>query len=79
MLHEANIELNDKLTVIFTDSSRQDCVDTGRSTEGDIIFNSEGPIDNRSHLPKPVALSSGEVQYLSAFVACTTVQQDDEL
>ena len=74
LLHQAKIELNDKLTVTFTDASWQDDVDTGRSTGGYIIFKSGGPIDHRCHLPVPVALSTGEAEYLAAAVACTAAQ-----
>ena len=59
--------------VTFTDSSWQDCIDTGRSTGGYIIFKSGGPVDHRCHLPIPVALTAGEAEYLVASVACTAV------
>ena len=73
-LRQSNITLNDKLTVTFSDSSWQDCVDTGRSTGGYIIFKSGGAVDHRCHLPVPVALSTGESEYLAASVACTAAQ-----
>ena len=33
-----------------------------------------GTIDHRCHLPIPVALSTGEAEYLAASVACTAAQ-----
>ena len=74
ILHQSKISLNDNLTVTFTDASWQDDVDTGRSTGGYIIFKSGGPIDHRCHLPIPIALSTGEAEYLAASVACTAAQ-----
>ena len=74
ILHQSDLSLNDKLTVTFTDASWQDDVDTGRSTGGYIIFKSGGPIDHRCHLPVPIALSTGEAEYLAASVACTAAQ-----
>ena len=74
ILHQSNISLNDNLTVTFTDASWQDDIDTGRSTGGYIIFKLGGPIDHRCHLPIPIALSTGEAEYLAASVACTAAQ-----
>ena len=59
---------------MFSDSSWQDCIDTGRSTGGYIIFKSGGAVDHRCHLPVPIALSSGEAEYLATAVACTAAQ-----
>ena len=73
-LKEAKIELNDKLTVTFTDASWQDCVDTGQITGGYVTFKSGGVVNHRSYLPVPVALSSREAEYLAAYVACTAAQ-----
>ena len=42
----------------FSDSSWQDCPDTGRSTGSYIIFYQGMPIDHVTHLPGPVAQSS---------------------
>ena len=73
-LQEAKIELNDKLTVTFTDTSWQDCFDTGQSTGGCVTFKSGGAVDHRSHLPVTVRLSSGEAEYIAASIACTAAQ-----
>ena len=74
ILHQANINLNDKTTVTFIDSSWQDYVDTGRSMGGYIIFKSGGAVNHSCHLPIPVALSSDKAEYLAASVACTATQ-----
>ena len=42
----------------FSDSSWQDCPDTGRITGAYIIFYQGGPIDHGTHVPGPVAQSS---------------------
>ena len=42
----------------FSDSSWQDCPDTGRSTGAYIILYQGGPIDNGTHVLGPVAQSS---------------------
>ena len=42
----------------FSDSSCQDCPDTGRSTGSYIIYYQGGPIDHGKHVPGPVAQSS---------------------
>ena len=45
-------------------------MDTGRSTGGNIALNQGGAVDYGSHLPVPVAMSSGEGEYISTAVAC---------
>ena len=52
-----------------SDSSWQDCPDTGRSTGEYIIFYQGGPIDHGTHVPVPVARSSAESEYNAAFTA----------
>ena len=47
----------------FSDSSWQDCPDTGRSSEAYIIFYQGGPIDHGTHVTVPVAQSSAESDY----------------
>ena len=54
----------------FSDSSWQDCPDTGRSTGAYIIYYQGGPIDHVTHIPGPVAQSSAESEYNAA---CTAV------
>ena len=68
LLRQANIETNNKL-MPFSDSSRQDFPDTGRSTRAYIIFYQGGPIDHGTHVPGPVAQSSGESDYNAACTA----------
>ncbi|MGH7954479.1 MAG: hypothetical protein ACREOZ_00810, partial [Gloeomargaritales cyanobacterium] len=54
----------------FSDSSWQDCPDSGRSTGSYIIFYQGGVVDHSSFVPDPVALSSGEAEYNAACVTC---------
>ena len=54
---QANIKTKNHL-MDFSDSSWQDCSDTGRSTVAYIIFYQGGPIDHVTHVPGPVAQSS---------------------
>ena len=54
----------------LSDSSWQYFPDTGRITGACIIFYQGGPIDNGTHVPVPVAKSSGESEYNAA---CTSV------
>ena len=51
--------------VLFTDSSWQDCPDTGRSTTGYLIFYRGGVIDANSMLQIPVAMSSCEAEVMA--------------
>ena len=53
----------------FSDSSWQDCPDTGRSTGAYNIFYQGGPIDHDTHVPGPVAQSSAESDYNAACTA----------
>ena len=55
---------------MFSNSSWNDCIDTVRSTGGYIALSQGGAVDYGSHLPVPVAMSSGEAEYISAAVAC---------
>ena len=50
----------------FSDTSWQDCPDTGRSTSGFKIFVQGGLVDAQSTMPVPVALSSAEAEYMGA-------------
>ena len=58
-LRQASIETKNHL-MAFSDSSWQDCPDTGRSTGAYIILFQGGPIDHGTHVPGPVAQSSVE-------------------
>ena len=53
----------------FSDSSWQDCRDTGRSTGAYIIFYLGGPINHGKHFLGPVAQSSAEREYNAACTA----------
>ena len=70
ILIENKIEIDEDTVVTFTDSSWNDCIDTGRSTGGNCSIMQGGPVDHSSHLPIPVAMSSGEAEYISAATAC---------
>ena len=70
VLRENNIQITQDTIVMFSDSSWNDCADTGRSTGGYIPLNQGGAVNYGSHLPVPVAMSSGEAEYISASVAC---------
>ena len=65
MLRQANINTKNNL-MAFSDSSWQDCPDTGRSTGEYIIFYQGGPIDHGTHVPGPVSQSSAESEYNTA-------------
>ena len=68
LLRQANIKTKN-LLMDFSDSSWQDCPDTGRITGAYIIFYQGGPIDHGTHVPGPVAQSSSESEYNSACTA----------
>ena len=53
----------------FSDSSWQDCPETGRSIVACIIFYKGGPIDHDTHVPVPVSQSSVESEYNSSCTA----------
>ena len=68
LLRQSNIKTKNHL-VDFSDSSWQDCPDTGRSIGAYIIFYQGGPIDHGTHVPGPVAQSSAESEYNAACTA----------
>ena len=68
LLRQANIKTKNHL-MNFSDSSWQDCPDTGRSTGSYIIFYQGRPIDHGTHVPGPVAQSSAESEYDAACTA----------
>ena len=57
LLRQSNIKTKNHL-MAFSDSSWQDCPDTGRSTGAYIIYYQGGPIDHGTYVPGPVAQSS---------------------
>ena len=52
--------------VIFTDSSWNDCIDNGKSSDGNLAMSQGRATDYSSHLPVPVAMSSGEAKLILA-------------
>ena len=68
LLRQAGIKTKNHL-MDFSDSSWQDCPDTGRSTVAYIIAYQCEPIDYSTHVPGPVAQSSAESEYNSACTA----------
>ena len=53
----------------FSDSSWQDCPDTGRSTGAYIIFYKGVSIDHGTYVPGPVDQSSAESEYNAAYTS----------
>jgi hypothetical protein len=66
-LEKAQVDVKNML-VLVTDSSWQDCPDTGRSTGGFLSFYQGGIVDDGSVTPDPVAMSSAEAEYNQACV-----------
>ena len=54
---------------IFSDTSWQDCPDTGDSTVGYMIFQNSALIEANSTMPTPIAMSTSEAEYMAA---CST-------
>ena len=69
ILRQARIQTENKL-MDFSDSSWQDCPNTGRSTRSYIIFYNGGTIDHGTYVPVPVSQPSSESDYNAA---CTVV------
>ncbi|MGH3055378.1 MAG: Ty1/Copia family ribonuclease HI, partial [Gaiellaceae bacterium] len=71
-LYHSDIIANDPtkgdvpMTVTFTDASFQDQLDDGRSSASFCIFFHGGLVDYGCSVPVPVAMSTGEAEYLSA-------------
>ena len=63
----------------MTDSSFQDCPDTGRSTTAYKTFYRGSLVDQNSSVPVPVALSSAEAEYMGAANAATSLAHHREL
>ena len=68
LLRQANIKTKNHL-MDFSDSSWQDCPDTGRITGAYIIFYQGGPIDHGTHVPGPVSQSNVEKEDNAEFTA----------
>ena len=54
----------------FTATPWNDCIDKCGNTRGNCTTVQGGPVDHSSHLPIPVAMSSGEVEYIATKTAC---------
>ena len=65
-----NIPISTDGLATFSDASWQDCPDTGKSTGGKIITINGGAVDHGSQMPVPIAMSTGEAEYLGAGNAC---------
>ena len=63
----------DNYIISFSDSSWQDCIDTGKSTGSYIILYQGGVIDHASLVPTPVAMSSAEAEYNACAVTAMAV------
>ena len=78
-LVKENTDANpDAPIIMFTDSSWQDCPDTGRSTGCYQIYQQGGIVDAASFVPNPVAMSSAEAEYNAvahAMQRCANVRQ----
>ena len=68
LLRQASIK-NENHLMNFSDSSWQDCSDTGIITGAYMIFYQGGPIKHVTHVPGPVAQSSAEIEYSAACTA----------
>ena len=68
ILRQSNLKTKNHL-MAFSDSSWQDCPDTGRSIGAYIIFYKGGLIDHGTHVPVLVAQSSAESEYTAACTA----------
>ena len=55
----------------FSDSSWQDCPDSGRITIGYKIFIQGGIVEWNTSLPVPIAMSSSEAEYMAACMSMT--------
>ena len=65
-----NVPISKDGSVTFSDASWQDCPDTGKSTGGRFISINGGAVDHASQMPVPIAMSTGEAEYLAAGNAC---------
>ena len=63
-LAENNITLDQDTSTTFSDFLWNDCVDTEKSTGGNISIMEGGPTNQSSHLPIPVAISSCKAEYI---------------
>ena len=66
LLRQSNIN-NENQFRAFYDSSRQDCLDTGKSTVAYVLFYQGGKIDHGKHVPGPDVKTITESEYNAAF------------
>ena len=64
---------NENQFMVFSDSSCQDCPDTGISTVAYIIFYQGGSIDHCTYVPVPLSQSGAESEYNAACTAGITL------
>ena len=72
LLRKDSIKTDNKL-MNFSDSSWQDCPDTGRSIVSYIIFYQGGPIYHGTNVPGPVSQSMTEIEYNTSCTAGTAL------
>lgn len=66
-----NFKFTQHPIIMFTDSSWQDCPDTGKSTGAYLIYMFGSLVDAASFIPTPIALSSAEAEYNAGAFALT--------
>ena len=75
----ADFKFEDHPIIVFTDSSWQDCPDTGKSTGCYLIYINGSLVDAASFVPTPVALSSAEAEYNACAFALTAVIHNTQI
>jgi len=68
LLRRNNMEYEGE-ALTFSDSTWQDCIDTGQSTGSYMTFCQGGLIDYSSFVPDPIVMSSREAEYNTCAVA----------
>ena len=62
LLESRNIKISEDSFLIFTDSPRNICIDTGGSPGKNLIMIHRGIAHDSSHLPVSIVISSGEIE-----------------
>ena len=70
LLQNNNIQIFEDTLVTFTDSSWNDCVDTGSSIGSNLSLTQGAAAAYNSHFPMLVSMSSKEAEYRSEAVEC---------
>jgi hypothetical protein len=60
---------------VFSNTSWQDCPDTGDSTIGCMIFQNGALVEANSTMPTPIAMSTSEAEYIAACSASMATAQ----